>query len=170
MSIPVSYTGAVAALAYFLTWTTYGTWLRGDQRGSVVGENRHGAPYAEPDPARARFDRNALRSDPVVLNADARRVTAEAIRHVCEHRGWRLHALNVRSNHVHVVVSASATPERVLVDLKAWGTRRLREGGFVTPETRAWTKHGSTRYLFDPSSLAMAVDYVLRQQDLNRTR
>ena len=36
---------------------------------------------------------------------DLRPIVERAIREVCGHRGWRLHALAVRSNHVHVVVS-----------------------------------------------------------------
>ena len=39
-------------LAYFLTWTTYGTWLPGDGRGWV---EKNGAIFASPlQPASAR--------------------------------------------------------------------------------------------------------------------
>lgn len=51
-------------------------------------------------------------------------------------------------------------------DLKAWSTRRLRESGMVEADRRVWTKHGSTRYLFDQSSVERAVDYVVRMQDI----
>src|SRR5260370_32962952 len=38
------------ALAYFLTWPTYGTWLPGDERGWV----KHGEGFQLPDPIRKR--------------------------------------------------------------------------------------------------------------------
>jgi REP element-mobilizing transposase RayT len=155
-------------LAYFLTWTTYGTWLRGDARGwAEIGEDGV-TRYAEPDPERVAADRGRLKHEPIVLSPDMRQVIDQAIRDGCDHRGWRLHAVNVRSNHVHAVVSANREIDRVLADLKAWGTRRLREQGFVAAEARIWTRHGSTRFLNSPASLAAAMDYVGRFQDGDR--
>ncbi len=45
----------------------------------------------------------------------------------CRIRGWTLHAVNCRSNHVHVVVTTDAHPDHVHDQLKAWCTRRLKE-------------------------------------------
>ncbi|MGE3781017.1 MAG: hypothetical protein AB7F89_27760 [Pirellulaceae bacterium] len=45
------------------------------------------------------------------------------------HRGWAVHALNVRPNHVHVVVEGPEHPKAVMSTLKAWATCQLREGG-----------------------------------------
>jgi REP element-mobilizing transposase RayT len=101
-----------------------------------------------------------------MLDQPARAVVDAAIREACEHRAWVNHALNVRSNHVHLVVTANTSPERAMADLKAWGTRRLRERGLAPPLGRMWTAHGSTRYLFDHRSLGMAIDYVVRHQDM----
>jgi len=40
-------------LAYLITFTTYGTWLHGDPRGSVDREhNVWGTPFLDPDRAR----------------------------------------------------------------------------------------------------------------------
>ncbi len=152
-------------LAYFLTWTTYGTWLRGDDRGwAEIGDDGV-TGYAEPDPERVAADRDRLKREPIVLSPDMRQVIDQAIRDGCDHRGWRLHAVNVRSNHVHTVVSANREIDRVLADLKAWGTRRLREQGHAVAEARIWTRRGSTRFLNSPESLATAIDYVERFQD-----
>jgi len=91
-----------------------------------------------------------------------RPVVDEVIRAQCDHRGWHVHALNVRSNHVHLVVRADAPPERVMGQCKAWASRRLREAGH-TPE-RVWTRHGSTRRLNSEASLKRAIDYVPYEQ------
>ncbi|MBI2767326.1 MAG: transposase [Chloroflexi bacterium] len=84
---------------------------------------------------------------------------------VCETRGWNLFAINVRTNHVHVVVTATAPPERVLNDFKAWCTRRLRECGLASPGVHIWSRHGSTRHLWTDEHVAVAKHYVLYEQD-----
>jgi hypothetical protein len=75
-----------------------------------------------------------------------------------------LHAVNVRTNHVHLVVSANLTPEQVLTSLKAWCTRRLREAGLVAEGFKPWSRHGSTRYLWRTDQIEAAVSYVLEGQ------
>lgn len=122
------YSRIMAALAYFLTWTTYGTWMRGDPRGSVIDENRRGHPYAGPDSVLFRQDTERMRGDAVVLSPEMRELTRETIASVCTHRGWLLHAVNVRSNHVHAVLTSDATAEKTLADLK-----RGRPGGCARP-------------------------------------
>lgn len=152
-------------LAYFITWTTYGTWLPGDERGSVGQDKTYRRPFEPPNEYRAAKNRAALTDEPVILNPEQRVRVTEAIRGVCEHRGWQLLAINVRSNHVHVVVDSSDTPEKVMNDFKAWSTRALRAGWLGRFDGRVWTEHGSTRYLFDANAMNEAVDYVLDRQD-----
>jgi REP element-mobilizing transposase RayT len=86
------------------------------------------------------------------------------MRDVCNYRGWRLEALNIRTNHVHVVVSAPVAPELVMTTLKAWATRRCREVGSIAPEQRLWTRHGSTRYLWTDQAIDQAAEYVAERQ------
>lgn len=99
-----------------------------------------------------------------VIESPQREVVEAAIRDVCAHRGWTLHALNVRTNHVHLVVSAGVTPEHVMTSLKAWSTRRLREAGLVTEGIKPWSRHGSTRYLWRGDQIEAACSYVLDAQ------
>ncbi|MBP9891199.1 MAG: transposase [Planctomycetes bacterium] len=89
----------------------------------------------------------------------------DAIREVCTHRGWTLHALNVRTNHVHVVVSApDVAPERVMNDFKAYATRRLRQRKLVSRQQKVWAHHGSTPRIWKPEGLARAIRYVNEAQ------
>lgn len=155
-------------IAYLLTWTTYGTWLHGDPRGSVdYDHNIHGEAPLEPNPHRFGRASAQMPRSAVALDKKARMIVHEAIAQCCAFRGWRLHALNVRSNHVHVVVEPMTlrSPESILVQMKAWSTRRLREGGSFTSEQRLWTTHGSTRYLWNEKSVLGAIDYVLLRQE-----
>ena len=72
--------------------------------------------------------------------------------------------MSVRSNHVHVVVTASATkPETVVVQFKAWCTRNLKSSH--TDRERFWTEGASTRWINDDSSLASAIEYTSEAQD-----
>jgi hypothetical protein len=87
-----------------------------------------------------------------------------AVVEVSAYRGWTLLALHVRTTHVHAVVAASATPEKVLNDLKAYATRRLRRERLTAADDRVWSGHGSTRYHWKDEQLAEAVDYVVNRQ------
>jgi hypothetical protein len=53
-------------LAYFITFTCYGTWLHGDERGSVDDEhNTPGTPVLDPDPERRGRERDDLPGRPI---------------------------------------------------------------------------------------------------------
>ena len=152
-------------LACFLTFTTYGTWLHGDERGSVDHATASfDAPVLNPNPMRHAAMRRNLEGQPVVLGARLRSEIEAAIRQTCDAKGWTLEAINVRTNHVHVVVAAMVVPERLLTTLKAWATRRCREAGLIGPREKLWTRHGSTRYLWTERDIETACEYVLYGQ------
>ncbi len=149
---------------YLLTWTTYGTWLHGDERGSVTTKsNRVGTPHDGGNPGRSDRARRLRAQDAFVLNTETRELVEQAIRSHCEHRGWTIHALNVRTNHIHIVVSSPLTPEVVMGQLKAWASRRLHET-HRQPDRRIWTRHGSTRWIDSDASFRRAIEYVLNEQ------
>ena len=152
-------------LAYFLTWTCYGTWLHGDERGSADRDhNVYGTPYLPPDLRRNRARPERLDQLPYELDELRRDAVLDAIRGHCDFRGWTLHAAHVRSNHVHVIVSAAIAPERLLNDLKSYISRRMNERGLDASQRKRWTRHGSTRYIWTKEALAEKVTYVVHQQ------
>jgi REP element-mobilizing transposase RayT len=151
-------------IGYFLTWVTYGTWLPGDARGWV--EYQHG--WQLPDPIRELEARARMTEDACILTPEQRQVVERQIAETCEHRGWVLHAVNCRSNHVHVVVSADVSnPEKIRVDLKAWATRALKNT-FDQGRENWWAERGSIRYLNKEESLHAAIVYVRDAQDQER--
>src|SRR5690606_10256905 len=147
---------------YFLTWTTYGTWLPGDGRRWVDRkESGSDIPYREPDPARCERAANLLKSAPVILSRFERQIVEATIREVCEHKGWRLLSVNCRTNHVHAVVRAhDVAPEFVMNAFKSWASRRLNEATDRKDRPRRWTRHGSTRWLDTEASVHAAIRYV----------
>ncbi len=99
------------------------------------------------------------------LSPQQRNVVEQQIRKTCGHRRWPLHAVNCRSNHVHVVVSAPNTPpKKIRTDLKAWATRCLKQG-FDANRENWWAERGSVRYLYDEDAVEAAVVYVTEGQD-----
>ena len=108
-----------------------------------------------------------LRHASIVLDEPRRIVVHQTIVAVAEHRDWTLHAINVRTNHVHVVIGAPETPERVMNALKSWSTRRMVEAGVLPAKTRAWVRHGSTRYLWKPDQVQAACEYVCERQGVD---
>ena len=75
--------------------------------------------------------------------------------------------MNVRTNHVHAVLSGDEAPESMLTALKAWATRRLAEAALIERGTKVWTRGGSTPYLWTPDDVAAAAWYVSEGQGPN---
>jgi REP element-mobilizing transposase RayT len=149
-------------LAYFLTFTCYGTWLHGDERGSVdEAHNVQGTPVLPADPARRSWEEKNLAQPPYHLDGPRRQVVLLALSTIARRKGWFLHAAHVRSNHVHLVVKADGPPERVLNEFKAAASRRLNKTFPTERDRLRWTRHGSTRYLWTVEAIAEKVHYVL---------
>jgi REP element-mobilizing transposase RayT len=152
-------------LAYFITFVCYGTWLHGDERGSVdLGHNVPGTPYLPADVERLKAEQELMDQPPYELDHRRREVVLKTVQEVCAHRGWSLLAAHVRSNHVHIVAQAVAKPEKVMNDFKAYASRRLNEAGLDDRDRKRWARHGSTRYLWKPEHVEAAIHYVVHEQ------
>ena len=155
------------ALAYFITFSTYGTWLHGSAKGkgSVDKDhNTYGTPFLEPDEQREQAAREAMVQSPYVMSQAEREIVCKAIVDLARDRGWLLLAIHVRSNHVHVVVSVERDPGRVMSDMKARASRELTLAGFDNAARRRWTRHGSTLHLFREEEVEAKIQYTLDQQ------
>ena len=152
-------------LAYLITLRTYGTWLHGDDRGSMDRKNNvYGTSKIAPNPPFRKSAAKQLKHPPVTLDARQRQVVEAAIREVCEHRPHVLRAINARTNHVHTVVTATQDPEPVLDAFKAYATRKLRTTGLLSATVKPWGRHGSTVYLWKEKDVAKAIEYVMLGQ------
>jgi REP element-mobilizing transposase RayT len=153
-------------IAYFITWTTYGTWLSGDERGWV----EHEKGIQPPNPERKAAAQALMTEEACTLDAEQRRLVEETIARHCQIRGWTLHAVNCRTNHVHVVVSANRDPDDVREQFKAWCMRKLKElertrlGPNKPIRENWWTERGSCRSINDDEGLEAVIRYVLDGQ------
>jgi REP element-mobilizing transposase RayT len=147
-------------IAFFLTWVTYGTWLPGDARGWV--EYKRG--WQLPSPHLEAECESKMSSDACRLTKTQREAVEAQVAETCGYRGWHLHTVNCRSNHIHVVVTANETaPKKVRIDLKAYATRCLKK----LDETRDdwWAERGSIRWIYNDDDLESAIIYVIDGQD-----
>jgi len=146
----------------FVTWTVYGTHLPGDWRGwrRRQGGPRHAQPRLE------LWHRSQLKYDVVTLDAAMRRVAEAALVEICRVRKWSLWAVAVRSNHVHVVVTAPEyDPEVVRDQLKAKATKELREVFPVWVDRPVWSAKGDIEFLDSEAEIEECVLYVAVAQD-----
>ncbi len=150
-------------IAYFITWTTYGTWQPGDDRGWWrKGDGiRHAAN--ELVEKIATSDR---KESVFLLGVGDRSIVDSTITRHCAIRDWTLHAVNVRSNHVHVVLSSQGyRPETVRDQLKAWSTRKLQPNN--PNRKRFWTEGASCRWINHENDLEAAIIYTVEAQHHN---
>lgn len=153
-------------LAYFITFSCYGTWLHGDERGSKDRRkyNRVRESNIPPTPKWVGHEIQLLKNPPFKLNDTHRPIVEATIAEVCAYRGLLLYAVQARTNHVHSVVSAGVVPEKLMGAFKAYSTRHLREKSVVSTNSKIWSRHGSTRYLWTEKQIETAVDYVINCQ------
>ncbi len=153
---------------FHIVWTTYGTWLPGDQRGWVHKGTRGVQP---PDEEREAAARRRLAQQPVQLTDPQRRIVEQTIRTHCRVRGWSPYAVNVRSNHVHVVLRTDREAWDVMKQLKSWCSRRLSDAERLDDVVarragrRRWfTEGGKCKTIENEQYLENAVQYVLHGQ------
>jgi REP element-mobilizing transposase RayT len=161
-------------LAYYITWTTYGNWMPGDRRGwrrKMTNRNtRYQPPRDEngiyrPQPLLEAWCRDQMKSSEVSLSPSDRITIENSIREHCQIRGWKVLAVNPRTNHVHVVVVANAPPETVRDQLKANCTRALRQQPVPLIAEKTWATGGDIEFIDDENELECVITYVLDAQD-----
>jgi REP element-mobilizing transposase RayT len=160
-------------VALLITWTTYGTWLPGDERGYVSNtlhrgggfepkHNQPGTPYTADD-AYTRERARSLQEWPTVwLTPPQANVVAHSLVRVAVERGWMVLRAAIMSNHVHVVVTGCP------IDGSA--VRRILKGNTqadlsksVGESRRWWTAGGSDRVREGAQSIESTVEYVACQ-------
>ena len=161
---------------WLLTWTTYATWLPGDDRGFVSNvrdgegpEVRHNTLGTEPDAKQRGLQLSAMSTmkGPVVyLSAQHATAVLEQFQETARYRGWELVAVAIMANHVHLVVGVLGDPEPELLlrDFKSYASRRLNQR-FERPASGTWwTESGSRRKLPDEGAVIAAVGYLRNQE------
>ena len=106
-----------------------------------------------------------MKRQAILLSPQDRTTVEDACREHCQFRGWVLHAVNARTNHVHAVVSAEQAPMKVRDQLKANCTRRLRTQAEPLNVPQTWSRGGDCELLDGDAEIELAVLYVNEAQD-----
>ena len=140
-------------IAYMITWTTYGTWLQGDERGYV----KDGQIFP-PNQSLEDSNKQNLIKDPVKLSPNHQQMVKEAILQKAKQIQQKIYALSVSSTHVHVLAEYIPMPIGLVVrHYKGAAQTALRKTGL---SSRIWTKGFDKRYCFDEQTLKKRIDYV----------
>jgi REP element-mobilizing transposase RayT len=152
-------------VTFLITFTCYGCHLHGHESGSVRrNQNLFGSRLVEPDLNRLSAERRLMDQPPYKLDKPRRDAVLLALSERCVERGWGLLAAHIRTTHVHAVVAAEVSPERVMNDLKSYASRRLNQMSLDEPTRKRWTRHGSTRWLWNREDVSEAIRYVVDGQ------
>lgn len=151
--------------AYFITFTCYGTWLRGDKITSVDRHNNTpGTEFLSFNPVFQTNAKKLMTETAYILDRAQRQIVLNTIIEVCNYNRWVLLAAHVRTNHIHTVISAAIAPEKILNSIKAYASRRLNESKLDGNRINRWTRHGSTRYLWKDADIEATIQYVVYEQ------
>jgi REP element-mobilizing transposase RayT len=151
--------------AYFITFTTYGTWLHGKKTMSVDRQhNTLGTDFLTGNVMREKIAAKNMTETQYLLNKPQREIVLNTIHEVCRYRGWGLLAAHVRTNHAHLVIHANAPAEKILCQIKAYASRRLKDAEVDGHRLNRWTRHGSTKYLWNEEQVEATIHYVVYEQ------
>ncbi len=161
---------------WFLTCCTYGSWLPGDERGFVdtwrdtsgrrVIHNIPGTPYDADMPALKQYAEQLLKCDPIRFTLPHAEALLDQFLETAAYRGWQMLAIGIMANHVHWVLGVPGDPDpnKVLGDLKAYGSRTLNRRWAKPASDTWWADKGSKRKLSGEDAVLAAVRYVLNQE------
>ena len=157
---------SMIAKCYFITFTTYGTHLLGDARGSTRWDGTHINPC---EPLRRYMSEN-LSEAPFFLSSPQRAFTHDAIHDAARTRRYFVDALNVRMNHIHIVACAldGQPVEEIVSALKYVGGSAIRRA--LPPNERSrpiWTRSFSSYEIHRINVWRAFVQYSLIKQGCN---
>lgn len=143
-------------LGILMTFTTNGTWLRGNARGWVDD-----GVIMPPDPVLEAADAARLKHTPYRFDAARLLDIGDAIgESLIQRERQIILALTVQTWHVHLVVAATmVTVEQIVKCAKDAGRYYLRVGRPI------WTEGYDKRFCFTHDSLLSRIDYVERHNE-----
>jgi REP element-mobilizing transposase RayT len=159
--------------ALLITWTCYGTWLPGDERGHVSNvllseggfdpkRNVPGTPVAAGD-AFTRTRAAALQKGATVWLTEAQALCAAgALVEAARDRDWHIRRAALMANHVHVVV-CDCPDDGPAVRRVFKGVSQAALSKAEGRSQRWWTAGGSDRYKHGTAAVQAGIDYVANQ-------
>jgi REP element-mobilizing transposase RayT len=145
-------------IGYMLTWTTYGTWLQGDKRGYVKD-----GQILQADDKLKSVNEKQQKFETFKLNSNHKQIVKDAILAGAEMVNQKIIALAVCSNHVHLLVEASAESiEKVVHRYKSSGTFALRHKGI---QRKIWSDGFDKRFCYTDEEIEQKIKYIQKHNN-----
>lgn len=157
-------------IAYHAIFTTYGTWLPNDPRGSyskviyneelrALGQVKYGRQDPQPDRGSLRRFWTAaapqLSRPPYFINSATRPVIARGFAQVKRRLDLTVRACSIMNDHVHMIVARSRYRIEYLVNqFKGAATKQLKV------KRTPWARGRWKVYINDQETLIAAIEYV----------
>jgi REP element-mobilizing transposase RayT len=146
-------------IGYMATWTTYGTWLPGDERGYVDNKGQ----LQKGDEKILKENQERQKSATIKLNDQEKIVARQAILDEAERIGHKIIAIAVNSNHVHLLAKPHQQPiEDIIGRYKSITTRLFWEYG---RKGKIWTRGFDKRFCFTETEIATRIVYIQKHYD-----
>lgn len=145
-------------VGYMVTWTTYGTWLQGDNRRYVKdGE------ILEPDENIYATNKKLQKSKTVRFTKEERNIIQRAILQEAEKIGQKIEALAVCANHVHI----AARPCKPFIEDVVSRYKNIAMFALEKQEDRKriWTRSFDKQFCFTEEHFSKAVEYVRKHNN-----
>lgn len=140
-------------LGYMLTWTTYGTWLQGNDRGYV----QEGETLSQ-NKGLILANKLSQAQGSVRLSKKQRQLVREAILKEAILRKQNVYTLAVKPTHIHIVLQNTAQPiGNMVAYYKKAGRLAIKAVGHAG---KLWTRGYDKRFCFDEASLEARIKYV----------
>ena len=141
-------------LGYMATWTTYGTWLPGDERRYV--DNKGHLQNGDVDVFQR--SKELLKYPPVKLSLPERKLTKQIILDEAQRIAHKVIALTVCTNHVHLLAKPHQEPiDKIISRYKSITTRIFWEYG---KKGKIWTRGFDKQFCFTEKELAVRIIYI----------
>lgn len=144
---------------YMATWTTYGTWLPGDERGYV---NNKGQPL-KGDKEILQENQERQKSPAVILNLPEKKFVRQTILDEAVRIRHKIIALAVCTNHVHLLAEPHhESIETIIGRYKSITTRDFWQYG---RKGKIWTRGFDKQFCFNKRDLAARIIYIQNHKD-----
>ena len=164
-------------IAHHLVWTTYGTWLPNDPRGSwsqtvlspnlaELGEIHFGRCQVQPSRQAVRaFQQEAeprLRHPVIRFDANQIQLVATALSESLQKLNYTCYACAIMPDHVHLLIRKHRNAAETMIENLLRTTRsQLNATGSVFPaEHPIWTVGGWKRYLGSTAAVRTVIRYI----------
>jgi len=136
-----------------VTWTTYGSWLQGDNRGYV----KHGK-IIQSNQQLLLTNRRLQKMKTIKLNPEQRKIVYRAILNEARRMDQKIEAISICEHHVHIVARpCQESIPQIVSRYKNVAMFALCKNAEVS---RIWTRGFDKRFCFTEEELKNRINYV----------